>query len=257
MKKVSGSKTVVLTINKLGSNHLPFIEDLKDKYIKYIDTVIMDVALPGVSTTTVSDNEDLFLTLASKSGNIYTTKNMPLVRYDVETNLGVRVPIMQKISLQNSYVTNEDPTKIGQSVILVFWYDEPGYSARNKTTETLIDGFAIPIITNTGKNKMPDNRTMNNKRFRKFFVTYPGNTPTLGTGITKSQADSLYITFQKSGYALLENLPLKLLFQLSNLDFIEFANIIFDFTYSYAQVGGISGTGFTGSEIFINCEYES
>lgn len=256
MKKVSGSKTVLVPISKVGNNYFPFIEDLKDKYIKYIDTVIMTVLTPNESGTPVSDNTDLFLTLNSKSGNVHTTKDMPLIRYDVASNLGVRVPVMQKISLQNSYILNEDPTKVGKYVILVFWYDEQSYSARNITTNTLVDGFSIPIITNTGKNAMPDNRTMTGKRFRKLYVTYPTLTPTLGSGITSLQAQSLYVTFQKSGYALIENLPLPLLFQIPNLEFIEFANIIFDFTYSYIQVGGISGSGFTGKEVFINAEYE-
>lgn len=257
MKKVSGCKTVIVPISTLGNNYFPFIEDLKDKYIKYVDTVIMNTLTPNVSGTPVADTTDLFMTLASKSGNLHTTKDMPLLRYDVATNLGVRVPICQKISLQNSYILNEDANKVGQYVILVFWYDEPMYSARNITTNTMVDGFSIPIITNTGKNAMPDNRTMTGKRFRKLYVTYPTLTPTLGDGITDVQAKSLYVTFQKSGYALIENLPLPLLFQIPNLEFIEFANIIFDFTYSYVQVGGIGGTGFTGKEVFINAEYEA
>ena len=40
-KKVSGAKSVVVKLESKGKNYLPFVEYLKDRYIKYIDVVLV------------------------------------------------------------------------------------------------------------------------------------------------------------------------------------------------------------------------
>ena len=73
---------------------------------------------------------------------------------------------------------------VGRSVLLVFWYDLPEYSARNTTDAQLTDNFEVKIESNTSNNMLPDNRTMVGKRFRKIALALPTFTPTFSQSVT-------------------------------------------------------------------------
>lgn len=254
--KVSGAKTVIVPITGLGKNYFPFVEYLKDRYIKYVDCILMST-LPG-SGDAITTTTGAFVNLAIQAGNTYFVSGEPLDRYDIEQNLGIRKPINRKMSLQNSFINVTNSALVGKSVVLVFWYDLPEYSKRNRTTETIVDSFEVSLVQNSGRNQFPDNRTMVGKRFRNMYLTYPTTTPTYADGITDVQSKNIYVTFQKGNYCVLDQLPLPLLYQIGLLEGLSFANIVFDFTYSFAFVGGGGTlTGYAGKSIFLNAVYEN
>ena len=255
IRKVSGAKSVIVPITALGRNPLPYVEYLNNRYIKYIDFVKV-ASLPYSIAAPVSDTSDLFVTLSQQSGNSYFIKSEPLVKFDIERNKGIRKPIMQKISLQNSFIECTDESYIGQSVLLVFWYDLPEYSSRNKTLNVVNDYFEVKITTDTDRIALPDNRTMVGRRFRKFLVTYPSSTPSMATGIREDEAEHLYLTLQKGNYKVVDAVPLKAFYQIDNLQAIEFANIIFDFTASFIFFGGSGLKSAIGKSVMINATYE-
>ena len=242
MKKVSGSKTVFVPITRAGRNFLPDIEDLRDKYIKYIDFVPMN-SIPDSNKPAISDNKtNLTMTLFARSGNIIVSENLPLDRYNINLNRGVRVPIMRKLNIFNSFINALDDTQIGKTVVLVFWYDTPSCSRCNRSNDTDINFFEIPIINGSGFNPFPDNRVMVDKRFRNFFVNFTNNLPSGGVSITEANTKDFYLTFRKGTFAVLDLIPLPLFFQLGLYEQLELANITFDFTNSFAKVGGLNNT---------------
>ena len=255
-KKVSGAKSVVVKLESKGKNYLPFVEYLKDRYIKYIDVVIVG-SLPYSTDACITDTDGLFVTLANKSGNSFFVHDETLSRYDLLQNLGLRRPIGQKLSLQNSYITVTDDAYVGKSVLLVFWYDLPEYSARNMTDAQLTDNFEVKIDSNYSNNLLPDNRTMVSKRFRKIALALPTYTPTFSPSVTDSDIKHLYITLQKGNYKIFDAIPLSELYEIGNIEILDFANIVFDFTYSYIWVGG-KGTriNVAGKSVFFNAVYE-
>ena len=155
-KKVSGAKSVIVQITGVGKNYLPYVEYLNGRYIKYVDYVTVG-SLVAKDGATISSTDNITVTLANSAGNAYFVKDEPLKRFDVEENLGIRKPIMQKISLQNSYLQVSDGALVGKSVVLTFWYDLPEYSSRNKSDNVITNGWETQIVSATAHNQMPDN----------------------------------------------------------------------------------------------------
>lgn len=257
LKRISGAKTVIVPIVREGKNFLPFIEDLKNKTIKYIDFCPVS-SLPYTSDTPVTDSSKYLVTLTSRSGNTYDMQDVPMEKYDLTLNWGIRPAIMREISLQNSYLLCTDPSEIGKFAVLVFYYDYPDYSRRNTTIDVSINGFEVPIIKAVQPNQLPDNRTMVNKRFRSLFFTPVALTPTMKTGIDYTECKDFYLTLNKGNYAIIDTLPLMCLYGVNMVEPLEFSNIIFDFTNSYILVGGNgSNTKYIGRSVFINAAYEN
>lgn len=253
-RKVSGAKSVIVPITTVGKNYLPYVEYLNNRYIKYIDfvpTQILPTTGEGVNVPYY-----MYFSLSEKSGNSYFIQNEPMVRFDYSYNKGIRKPIMQKVSLQNSYIEVTDPVLVGKSVLLIFWYDLPEFSQRNKTNDTITDYFEVKLNNQTGRFEFPDNRTMAGKRFRNFFIPTGGITPSLSRCISDTDAQKLYITLQKGNYKVLDAIPLTLFNDVDKLEAVDFANIVFDFTYSYISAGGNTPISFEGQSVLVNATYE-
>lgn len=258
-KKLSGAKLVLVPLMQMGRNMLPYVEDLKDRYIKYIDCFPTDY-LPETDKAGCNTTIDLSLTLSDKTGNQYLIKDMPLERFCYADTMGSRQPVLQKISLQNSYITCANEDVVGKTVALVFWYDLPEYSRANKSELTITDSLSIPITTTVRHNLLPDEERMSGKRFRRLLLGIPETTPDYQAGLTAAQLANVYITLRKGSYNVVENLPIMLLYQLTMLEKSEFANIVFDLQSSFLTIGGADTIAdradYIGKVIFMNMVYE-
>lgn len=257
LKRISATKTVIVPIVTVGKNYLPFIEDLRDKTIKYIDFCPVG-SLPYSSATPVTDSSKYIVTLSSRSGNQYDIQDVPMEKFDLTLNWGIRPAIMRELSLQNSYLLCTDAAEIGKFAVLVFYYDYPEYSRRNTTIDVSVNGFEVPIVKASQPNQLPDNRTMVGKRFRSVFFTPATYTPTMSTGITYTESKDFYLTLNKGNFSIIDTLPLMCLYAVNMVEPIEFSNIIFDFTNSYILVGGGgTNTQYIGRSVFLNASYEN
>lgn len=257
LKRISGAKTVIVPIVREGKNYLPFVEDLKDKTIKYVDFCPVN-SMPYTNDTPVSDSSKYIVSLASKSGNQYDMQDVPMQKFDLTLNWGIRPAIMKVISLQNSYLLCTDSNEVGKYAVLVFYYDYPEYSRRNTTLDVSVNAFEVPILKASQPNQLPDNRTMVGKRFRNIFFTPVSLTPTMATGITYAESKDFYLTLNKGNYSIIDTLPLMCLYAVNMVEPLEFSNIIFDFTNSYILVGGAgSNTAYIGRSILLNASYEN
>lgn len=256
-KKLSGAQAVLVPITKVGKNYIPYVENLRNRYIKYIDAYPA-MYLPNTSAEGVTDfSQDMYITIADKIGNTNLIQDLPIMRLDYLTTYGQRQQIASEISLSNSYITVVDDYYVGKTVLLIFWYDLPEYSARNTTDNVRVDGLSAPITTATFNNQLPDSLTMAGKRFRQVLFEPVGITPELQEGVSLTEATNMYLTLRKGSYNVLENVPLALLYQMWQADKIMFANLIFDFQSSYITVGG-AGTyqDPVGKSVYLNFVYE-
>lgn len=259
-KKLSGAKAVTVPIRKMGNNPLPFIEDLRNRYIKYIDFYPVQY-LPDTQEAGCTTDDGMFLTLSDVTGNGYLVKDMPFFRFNYAKTTGNRQPICAKISLQNSMIVCQNEEVVGTMVLLIFWYDLPEFSRQNKTDMTITDSLTVPITSHLRHNTLPDEERMALRRFRRILLGTPSVTPDYGTGMTEEQLKNMYITLRKGTYNVIENLPIWLLYQLRMMEKSEFANIVFDFQSSFLTIGGAGSipnvtTDYVGKNVFLNLVYE-
>lgn len=252
-KKVSGGQSIIVPIKRLGNNYLPFIEDLKDRVIKYIDVVAKPygITLPN-GDTSVRENQlfTSFITLMSKNGVVQDIANLPLSSCYTFANGGEHYFIGRKISLQNSYITVTDETMIGKSIMLVVWYDEPLYSARNSTNNVCVESVEVDYKTPNFKNLFPDNRTLAGKRIRKIIIDNVSKTPSY-RDCANNNNFLPFLTLNNGNVSILKEIPFTSLFNSNGLYQweLEFANIKFDLTNSYVQTFG--DTNFQPGQSFL------
>lgn len=237
---ITGSKTITVKVDNVGKNFLPFNEELKDKVIRYIDVVPMGL-LPQSNGDVFTDFENCTLTLADYNGNSYFAYNVPLDRYNPIKTGGVRLPINKKVSLQNSYIfVAENNAQIGNSVVVVVYYEDEFYSFPNTTNDLAVDAIEVKINSLDFNNMLPDNRTLVSKRIRGLALPDVTLTPSFTKSVNKILINNKwgYITLQKNNYVILDHLPLFLLLEPYYLSSLQFRNIELDLINSYITIGG-------------------
>lgn len=258
--KLSGAQLVLVPIKQLGSNYFPWVENIRNRFIKYID-FYGTTYLPGTSDEGLTTTDDLFVTIKNAAGNTEIVRNLPLARLDYTQTLGVRQRIFSNISISNCTIECQNEDAIGKVAAFVFWYDLPEFTQKNSTTTLVTDSISIPLTTSVRYNQLPDAERMTGKRFRRILLGTPTTSPEGGACVTEKQLENIYITLCKGSYNVIENLPLMLLYQLAMLEKSEFQNIIFDFQSSYLTIGGANtipnvGSTYVGKYVFLNLQYE-
>lgn len=257
--KLSGAQLVLVPITKMGENKFPWVENIRSRFIKFVD-FFPTRYLPGTTAEGLEVTDGLFVTFKNAAGNTEFIRNLPLQRLDYQKTLGIRQPIFSNIALSDCSVNCQNESVLGKVAAFVFWYDLPDFSAKNNTTKLVTDSISIPLTTKHGLNVFPDLERMSGKRFRRMLLSNPNFTPDGNPGIGGDQAVNIYLTLRKGSYNVVENLPIKLLWQLYMLEKSEFQNIIFDFQSSYLIIGGDGSIPnideYIGKSVFFNLQYE-
>lgn len=258
--KLSGAQLVLVPIQRVGRNYLPFVENLNRRVIKYVDFAPAQY-LPDTTAAGTTSTKDMYITIFDEYGNTELQRNLPLERINYKETLGIRNPIFNRVRLDVSYIDCQNADMVGTTAALVFWYDLPEYSKANSTDSLITDSVSVPLTTSIRYNLFPDSDRMVGKRFRRILVSTPSITPDLHTGLTEEQLQNVYVTLRKGSYCIAENLPISLLYQLQMLQKTEFQNIILDFHSSYLTIGGAGtlpdvDTDYVGKSVFMNLQYE-
>lgn len=251
---------VLVPIKRLGENKFPWVENIKSRFIKYIDFYGCQY-LPGTQEPGLTTTESIFVTIKNASGNTELVRNLPLDRFDYTKTLGIRQTIFSNISLTDCVVNCQNEDAVGTVAAFIFWYDLPDFSQKNTTDFLVTDSVSVPVITSIGRNQFPDSDRMATKRFRRIILGTPGITPDLYSGLTKDQLQNVYMTLRKGSYNVLDNVPVMLMYQLAMLQKSEFQNIIFDFQSSFLTIGGDNTIpnveeDYIGKSVFFNLQYE-
>ncbi len=258
--KLSGAQLVLVPIQRIGRNYLPFVENLNRRIIKYVDFAPAQY-LPDTTATGTTSTDNMYITIFDEYGNTELQRNLPMERINYKDTLGIRNPIFNRVRLDASYIDCQNEDMVGTTAALVFWYDLPEYSKANSTDTLIIDSVSVPLTTSIRYNLFPDSDRMVGKRFRRILLSAPRTTPDLHTGVEEAQLQNIYLTLRKGSYCIAENLPISLLYQLQMLQKTEFQNIIFDFHSSYLTIGGAGTipnveTDYVGKSVFMNLQYE-
>lgn len=255
LKKVSGAKSVFVRINNIGRNYLPFVEDLKDRIVRYISMpTVSALPFPYNSESPVLLPSGLFVSIADRDGNNYPIHNLPLEKFNLALNNGRRLPIMRVTSLADSYIDCEDASQVGKVLCLTYFYDLPEYSKPDTTMNVAIDSVECEIMLSQANNVFPDNRSMAGKRFRA--ISFPRVNPTISGAVGPvSNATALFVTFAKGNYNVIDNVSVMEFFDIISVyETLNFANICFDFTNSFVTVGG--NVNCDGEKVQFNLTFE-
>lgn len=258
-QKLSGAQMVFVPIKRLGENKFPWVENIRSRYIKYIDFYPC-AYLPGTQKQGCVYTENMFVTIRNASGNKDLIRNLPLARFNYKDTIGIRQPIFTHLALSDCYVDCQNPDAVGTVCAFVFWYDLPDFSQKNNTKHLVTDSVSVPIRTIQGMNVFPDSDRLAGKRFRRIILGTPSLTPDLFEGLQSIDLEKVYVTLRKGSYNVLDNVPVMLLYQLAMLEKSEFQNIIFDFQSSFLTIGG-DGTipdadVFLNKSVFFNLQHE-
>ena len=259
-QKLSGAQLVLVPITKVGENKFPWVENIRSRFIKFVDFYPTQY-LPGTDDTGLETTDGLFVTFKNAAGNTEFIRNLPLKRLDYTQTLGIRQPIFSNIALSDCSVNCQNKDAVGKVAAFVFWYDLPDFSAKNSTSHLVTDSVSVPLTTIYGNNIFPDSERMTGKRFRRILLGDPTITPDYNDGLMLDNAKNIYVTLRKGSYNVLENVPVMFLYQLQMLQKSEFQNIIIDFQSCYLTIGG-DGTipnlddEYIGKSVFFNMQYE-
>ncbi len=259
-QKLSGAQLVLVPITKIGENKFPWIENIRNRFIKFVDFYPTQY-LPGTTATGLQTTDSLFVTFKNAAGNTEFIRNLPLQRLDYTQTLGIRQPIFSNIALSDCSVNCQNEDAVGTVAAFVFWYDLPDFSAKNSTKQLVTDSVSIKLDTIYGRNMFPDAERMTGKRFRRILFGVPTITPDFNDGVSSDQAKNLYVTLRKGSYNVLDNVPVMFLYQFAMLQKTEFQNIIFDFQSCFLTIGGDGSIPFVeenyiGKSVFFNMQYE-
>lgn len=258
--KLSGAQMVFVPITKMGENKFPWVENIRSRFIKFIDFYGCRY-LPGTTAVGLETTDDVFVTIKNSAGNTEIIRNLPLARFDYTQTLGIRQPIFSNIALSDCTVNCQNQAAVGTVAAFVFWYDLPDFSQRNITGKLVTDFVSIPLVTSVGRNQFPDLERMAGKRFRRIILGVTSKTPDLYDGVGENALKNIYITLRKGSYNIMDNIPVLLMYQLAMLQKSEFQNIIFDFQSSFLTIGGAGtipnvDTDYIGKSVFFNMQYE-
>lgn len=251
---------VLVPIKRLGENKFPWVENIRSRFIKYIDFYGCQY-LPGTQSPGLTITDSMFVTIKNAAGNTELVRNLPLERFDYTQTLGIRQPIFSNISLTDCVVNCQNEDAIGTIAAFVFWYDLPYFSQKNSTDNLVTDSISVRLGTSVGLNQFPDSDRMATKRFRRIILGSPSMTPDLQNGVTREQLENIYMTLRKGSYNVLDNVPVMLMYQLAMLQKSEFQNITFDFQSSFLTIGGDNTIpdverDYIGKSVFFNLQYE-
>lgn len=244
MAIISRSKTIFVPITKVGRNYFPYIKELQDKKIKFIDIVSSYYTfLYSQQNVTTVDNS-YYITLIDKQGNLFYD-NIDIANFRPQYRLGQRNTIERYITLQNCFI--EAPVLDSPKVVAVTFYWDEG-EVRNAATKTYKETVELlfdstPETNKSVKIKFPDIRTIAGKRIRSIRLDTmfgssisPSGYPIWSAGWNTADPTSkysIYLTLINGTNILIDQIDTLLLTDLLSVDPIEFNDILINFPDSY------------------------
>ena len=111
-QKLSGAQMVFVPITKIGDNKFPWVENIRSRFIKYIDFYGCRY-LPGTQKAGLTTTDSMFVTIKNAAGNTELVRNLPLARFDYTQTLGIRQPIFSNIALSDCVVNCQNEDAVG------------------------------------------------------------------------------------------------------------------------------------------------
>lgn len=252
----SGTYLFELVINGNSDKILmPTPLDLYGKRIKSVEFVDNMNLTPNGGNVFTGDAQ---LTLTELYTKTHKVADLNLAEIATSRNKGDTLFINKCIDFGQSYVfVPNSQSYIGQTILLLFYYDEPsqmGFVPQDGQNKTTFDSFELPIL-NTNKSKwiFPENNNLRGKKYQQLLLQLDCDTPQGNKAIDDNVAKTAYITLKKDNYEFIRKFPLYRLYQTELAWGLRFQNVIFDMTNSYVEFADLSLITAGQDSVFINC----
>lgn len=246
MQVFSRSKTIFFPISKVGRNYLPFIKELEDAEVKFINIEVSTIDYSGIGIVRTIDS-DLYLSLEDRFGNLFYD-TVPIRTFSSAYYLGQMQRIDRKIVLQNCFIENPSTEEIGSIVAISFFWDDSRFASKQqgKTYKETIELLLPPATqtVQTVKLKFPDIRTIAGKRIRSIRPAYystsisPLGYETINNYniYDPTQYYSIYLTLANGSTILIDSFDVSKMIDINKTEPLYFENILINFPDSYITV---------------------
>lgn len=254
---VNGAIGISMLDLRVGQNYLPYVAELKDRVIKYIDFFYTSSNGVDINGNVIGANPfDNTLSLVKKDTTDLVVDNVSCVEFCPYLQCGKRKFVGYKLDLPKSYIST-DSFDAHTNAFLVFYYeDDKGVTTkRNEQFKISTSGVNFGVGT---MNFFEDNRTLADKHFTQIYPSWSVFTQKGEQNILSPSAwCSMFVNLVKDNNIFVKNVPLYLL--QTGYDFwyghIVFDGVQIDFTRSYLQTDSQQQAYFTGSPVVLGFKY--
>lgn len=255
---VNGAVGVSMRNLRNGQNYFPYIAELKDRVIKYIDIFCaMDSTAYDVDGESMDANPySSTLSLRKKDTVNLVVDNVSCVEYCPMLQNGKRKFVGYKIDLEKSYISTASDDA-GANMFVVFYYEDekPNAVTNPKNFKISTSGVNLGVGTT---NFFEDNRTLADKRFTQIYPSFSTFTQKGEQAIlSPNEWGSMFVNLVKDNNIFVKNVPLSLLMTGSSFWYghIVFDGVQIDFTRSYLQACASKQANFKGYPVVLGFKY--
>lgn len=255
---VNGAIGITMRNLREGKNYLPYIAELKDRVIKYID-IFSPLSYSAYDTNGNYLDANPFsnaLSLCKKDTVDFVVDNVSCVEYCPMLQSGQRKLVGYKIDLTKSFITT-DSHDIGSNLFMVFYYEDEKPNSVTNPKNFRISTSEVNFSFGT-MNFFKDNRTLADKRFTQI---YPSSSKFTQNGdqniLSPSAWCSMFVNLVKANNIFVKNVPLILLAYTQEYWYgkIVFDGVQFDFTNSYIQTCDAEQANFKDYSVVLGFKY--
>lgn len=242
-------KTIAITSNK---TYFPYIAEIKDKTIKYIDVFQYMTDADGNSIN--ADPFGFEVSFVRKGTNDIFIDRLAACNLYPEYRLGQRIYIGEKIDMEQSFITTL--SQVGCNSFFVFYYQDSEAGYEEKSSPIRVE--PNEAIVSFRQNFFEDSRVLVNK---KFTGIYPSLVESDERGIqnifNQSLGYSSFLNLVKGSNVFLKNVPAAALLRYYYwLGYLEFADVEIDFTNSWISVPPSIVSADAGKAMVMSFEYK-
>lgn len=242
-------KTILITSQK---TYFPYIAELKDKTIKYIDVFFNMDDADGNNID--ADPFSYEVSFVRKGTNDIFIDRLSATALYPEFRLGERLYIGEKIDFEQSFITTV--SQVGGTAFFVFYYQdsEAGYEETTNPLKIEPNG----TIMSAAQNYFDDSRVLVNKKFTGIFLSLvESDARGILNEFTLTGGASAYLNLMKGSNIFLKNIPVIALLRYSYwLGYLEFADVEIDFTNSWISVAPSLLSQDAGNAMVMSFEYK-
>lgn len=235
--------------------YLPYIPEIKDRTIKYIDIVACGYDIAGNNTNIPF--ADCTLSLIRKNTTEMFIEEADTYQFNPQYREGERMFIGEKIDSEKSFIRCTNSTAVGKCAFFVFYWQE---SPVAPATDTITRQTTNETICVGAKSFMNDSRVLADRKIvgiSPAVVTKDKNGNENAFGEYSGMIVDSFVNLVKGSNIFFKNVPTIVLQRYNNwINHLTFDSVDIDFTNSFVQVSPQNLGFFMGKSMVFDFEYK-
>lgn len=254
-QKITGAVGVSVPITG-ERTYLPYISEIKDRTIKYIDVVSCGYDINGGNTNIPFG--DCTLSLIRKDTTEMFIEEADLFQFNPQYREGERMFVGEKIDPEKSFIHVTNANAVGKVCFFVFYWQDSTVTIPTATDikrQTTNEAICVGI-----KSFLNDSRVLADKKIvgiSPAVVTKDKNGNTNGFGEYSGMLTDAYLNLVKGSNIFFKNVPVLCLQRYNSwINTLCFEDVEIDMTNSFVQVSPQQIGFFMGDSFVFDFEYK-